>query len=173
MIIETERLILRPVDPERDFEPWARTMANEATVRYLGTKPMSRAEAWRNMAVVIGHWAIRGYGFFSLEDKKTGEWVGRVGPWNPEGWPSPEVGWAISPDHLRKGYATEAARASIDCAYNTLGWSEVVHVILVGNEPSIGVAKAVGSTLIGEQAGLPGVTDLPVLIYGQTRPASL
>ena len=55
MIIETERLILRQVDPDRDFEPWAKAMADENTVRYLGTKPMNRAESWRSMAVVIGH----------------------------------------------------------------------------------------------------------------------
>lgn len=170
MIIETERLILRPVDPERDFDAWARAMADESTVRYLGTKPMNRAEAWRNMAVVMGHWSIRGYGFFSLENKETGDWVGRVGPWYPEGWPAPEVGWTISPDHLRKGYATEAARASIDYAYNILGWPRLVHVILEGNEPSIGVAKSVGSTLLGEQQGLPGITDQTVLIFGQTKP---
>ena len=97
MILETDRLILRKIDPERDFDAWAESMADEGTVRYLGTKPMSRAESWRNMAQVIGHWAIRGYGFFSLESKETGEWVGRVGPWNPEGWPAPE---AVSYTHL-------------------------------------------------------------------------
>jgi RimJ/RimL family protein N-acetyltransferase len=62
MIIQTERLILREIDPERDFDEWAYSMADEATVRYLGTKPMSRAEAWRSMAAAIGHWSIRGYG---------------------------------------------------------------------------------------------------------------
>ena len=168
-MIETERLILREIDPERDFEAWARSMADENTVRYLGTRPMSRAEAWRSMAHVIGHWKIRGYGFFSLESKATGEWVGRVGPWNPEGWPAPEVGWTISPDHLRKGYATEAARASIDYAYETLGWDSVIHVILPGNAASIGVAEKVGSTLQGTHSGVPGVTDEEVLIYGQAR----
>lgn len=170
MRIETERLILRPIDPERDFEPWARAMAEESTVRYLGVKPMNRAEAWRHMALVIGHWNIRGYGFFSLEHRQTGEWIGRVGPWNPVGWPAPEVGWTISPDHRRQGYAAEAARASIDFAFSTLGWEKVVHVILEGNEPSMAVARAVGSTLIGEQQGLPGITDQRVLIYGQSRP---
>ena len=98
MIMETERLILREIDPAKDFEAWARTSADENTVRYLGVKPMNRAEAWRSMAMVMGHWAIRGFGFFSLESKATGEWVGRVGPWYPEGWPAPEIGWAISPD---------------------------------------------------------------------------
>ena len=170
MNLETERLILRRIDPDRDFDAWAESMADEATVRYLGTKPMSRAEAWRNMAQVIGHWEIRGYGFFSLESKETGEWVGRVGPWNPEGWPAPEVGWTISPQHLRKGYATEAGRASIDYAFNTLGWNSVIHVILEGNEASMAVARKLGSTLLRSQQGVPGVTDERVYIYGQERP---
>jgi len=166
MILETERLILRPVDPERDFEAWAKAMADPDTVRFLGTRPMSRAEAWRSMAVVIGHWSIKGYGFFSLEDKETGQWVGRVGPWYPEGWPEPEVGWTISPDHLRRGYAFEAARASIEYAFKTLGWSRVIHVILEGNVPSISLAEKLGSRLMQTQKGLPGITDETVLIYG-------
>lgn len=167
MRIETERLILRAVDPERDFEPWARTMADEETVRYLGTGPMNRAEAWRSMALAMGHWAIRGYGFFSLELKATGEWVGRAGPWNPEGWPAPEVGWTLSPDHRGKGYATEAARASVDYAFTGLRWPQVIHVIMEGNEPSIALAKRIGSSLVRDQQGVPGVTDQRVFIYGQ------
>jgi len=168
MIIETERLILRRIDPDRDFESWAKAMADENTVRFLGVKPMSRAESWRSMATAIGHWAIRGYGFFSLEHRETGAWVGRVGPWFPLGWPAPEVGWTISPDHLRQGYATEAARASIRYAFTKLGWSQVIHVILEGNVASIAVARKIGSTLIGEQLGLPAITDQKVLIYGQS-----
>jgi RimJ/RimL family protein N-acetyltransferase len=168
MIIETERLILREIDPERDFEPWARAMADPHTVRYLGTKPMNRAEAWRSMAVAIGHWAIRGYGFFTLEHRETGAWIGRVGPWYPEGWPAPEVGWTISPDHLNQGYATEAAKASVDFAFRRLGWPQVIHVIMEGNEPSFAVARKLGSRLVRSQDGLPGVTDQRVLIYGQS-----
>lgn len=168
MIIETERLILRQVDPDRDFEPWAKAMADEHTVRYLGTKPMNRAESWRSMAMAIGHWAIRGYGFFSLEHRETGDWVGRVGPWYPEGWPAPEVGWTISPEHVGQGYATEAARASVRYAFETLGWAQVIHVIMEGNEPSFAVARKIGSVLVREQQGLPGVTDQKVFIYGQS-----
>jgi RimJ/RimL family protein N-acetyltransferase len=176
MILETERLILRPVDPDRDFEPWAKAMADANTVRYLGTKPMNRAESWRSMAMAIGHWAIRGYGFFSLEHRETGEWVGRVGPWYPKGWPAPEVGWTISPDHLGRGYATEAALASLRYAFDTLGWKQVIHVIMEGNEASMAVARKIGSTLVREQQGVPGVTDQKVFIYGQTAgggPAAL
>jgi RimJ/RimL family protein N-acetyltransferase len=170
MILETERLILRKVDPERDFDEWAYAMADPDTVRYLGTKPMNRAEAWRSMAMAMGHWEIRGYGFFTLEHKETGAWIGRVGPWYPEGWPGPEVGWTISPRHLRNGYASEAARVSIDFAFNTLGWPQVIHVILEGNEPSIALAEKLGSSRLRSQRGIPGVTDETVLIYGQSRP---
>ena len=129
------------------------------------------APAWRSMAVSIGHWQIRGYGFFSLESKETGEWVGRVGPWCPEGWPGPEVGWTISPRHLRQGYATEAARASLDFAFNTLGWDSVIHCIMEGNEASIGVARNIGSAYLRTEQGLPGVCDETILIYGQDRPS--
>jgi RimJ/RimL family protein N-acetyltransferase len=176
MYIETERLILREIDPERDFEPWARAMADENTVRYLGVKPMSRPEAWRSMALAIGHWTIRGYGFFSLEHRETGAWIGRVGPWFPQGWPAPEVGWTIAPEFVGQGYATEAARAAVAYAFNTLGWPQVIHVIMEGNAPSIAVAQKIGSTLVRRQLGVPGVTDQPVLIYGQStdgRPVDL
>lgn len=167
MRLETDRLILRPIDPERDFEGWARAMADERTVRYLGSKPMNRAEAWRSMALAMGHWAIRGYGFFSLERKEDGAWVGRVGPWNPEGWPAPEVGWTLSPDHWGHGYATEAALASLAYARDVLGWRSVVHVIMDGNEASVAVAERIGSKLLRSQQGLPGVTEEQVHIYGQ------
>ncbi|MDX1404353.1 MAG: GNAT family N-acetyltransferase [Woeseiaceae bacterium] len=170
MRIETERLILRDIDPQRDFENWAKTLADERTVRFLDGKVLDRALAWRNMAAIIGHWEIRGYGFFSVEEKATGEWVGRVGPWYPEGWPEPEIGWTIMREHWGKGYATEAARASIEFAFNELGWEKVIHVILAGNDRSIAVAKKLGSTFIRKQQGLPGVTTQDVVIYGQHAP---
>jgi len=172
MRIETERLILRDIDPERDFEDWARTMGDERTVRYTEGRVLDRSRSWRHMAATIGHWQIRGYGFFSVEEKASGEWVGRVGPFFPEGWPAPEIGWTISPDHWNKGYATEAARAALDYVFNTLEWSRVIHVIIQGNERSIAVAEKIGSRLLRTQQGLPGVTDEEVLIYGQDAPKS-
>jgi RimJ/RimL family protein N-acetyltransferase len=172
MRIETERLILREIDPERDFESWAKTMADEGTVKFMDGKVQDRALAWRNMAVVIGHWKIRGYGSFSVESKDTGEWLGRVGPWYPEGWPEPEIGWMISPEHWGKGYATEAARAALAYVFDTLGWERVIHIILTDNEASIGVAKKIGSKFIRAQMGLPGVTEQEVVIYGQDAPGT-
>ena len=100
MILETDRLILRPIDPERDFEHWADTFSDAETMRYIGGTPLNRALAWRNMAMVNGHWALHGFGFFALEEKATGKFVGRAGPWFPEGWPQLEVGWHSAPNRL-------------------------------------------------------------------------
>lgn len=160
--------MLRQIDAGRDFEPWARLMADERAVRFIGGQVMDRAVAWRHMAAYIGHWAIRGFGFFSVEHQSTGEWLGRVGPWYPEGWPAPEIGWTISPDHWGRGYATEAGEACIRYAFDELGWTNVIHVILAENERSIAVAERLGSTYLRSQQGLPGVTEDEVLIYGQS-----
>ncbi|MEL7312213.1 MAG: GNAT family N-acetyltransferase [Pseudomonadota bacterium] len=165
--LETERLILRAIEPERDFEGWAAAMSDEQTVRYLGGQVMDRSVAWRSMAMVIGHWQIRGFGFFSVEEKATGQWVGRVGPWFPEGWPEPEIGWTIMRSHWGKGYATEAGRACIEYVKESLGWSRVIHAIVAGNEGSASVARKLGSTKLWEQQGLGGVTEETVWIYGQ------
>jgi RimJ/RimL family protein N-acetyltransferase len=168
-MIETERLILRRPDPDRDFDAWAEAMADPDTVRYLGTEPMNRAQAWRSLALALGHWAIRGFGFFSLEHKESGAWIGRVGPWHPEGWVGREVGWTIHPAHLNRGYATEAGQASIDYAFATLGWAQVIHVIMEGNEASMAVARKLGSELIETLDGIEGTTEEKVLVFGQEK----
>ena len=67
------------------------------------------------------HWVLRGYGPFALEDKATGAFIGVAGPWFPEGWPEPEITWALMLGQTGKGYATEAARRALAFARDTLG----------------------------------------------------
>lgn len=169
-IIETDRLILREVNPEADFEAWAEAFADPDTVRYLGIGTMNRQQAWRSMATIIGHMSIRGYSFMSVIEKATGKWAGRIGPWFPEGWPQPEVGWTLHPDFCGKGYATEAGRASIEYAFDVLGWDEVVHVIAPENIASIRVAEKLGSEYLRTIPNIPGMYDKPCLVYGQSKP---
>ena len=90
-------------------------------------------------------WALRGYGMFSVIERESGRWLGRVGPNQPEGWPGPEVGWSLVRDAWGRGYAPEAAAASIDWAFDVLGWTEVVHVIAPDNTASVAVATRLGS----------------------------
>lgn len=167
--LETPRLILRAIDVERDFEPWAAMMADAETARFIGGV-QERAAAWRGMCTIVGHWQVRGYGFFAVEEKATGAFVGRIGPWYPEGWPAREVGWTIRREFWGKGYAREAATATIDWAFDHLGWESVIHTIDPANAPSIALATRLGSPKIGHIDRLPPF-DFAADIYGQSAAA--
>ena len=78
---------------------------------------------------MCGAWSMTGIAMFSVIEKATGRWVGRLGPWYPEGWPDHEVGWGIAREHWGKGYASEGAAAAMDYAFDVLGWTEVIHCI--------------------------------------------
>ena len=118
---------------------------------------------------MAGAWSLAGFGMFSVLEKASGEWVGRLGPWCPEGWPGTEVGWGISRQYWGRGYATEGSIAAIDWAFAELGWSEVIHVITPDNLNSQAVARRLGSTRL-RQAILPApFAGLVVDVWGQTR----
>ena len=168
-ILETPRLILRPVDSAADLDAWTDMMSDEQTVRYIGGKTLDRQHSWRQMATIIGHTAIRGYGFMSVIEKATGHWIGRVGPWYPEGWEQPEVGWTVHRDFTGRGYAKEAGKACVDYAFDALGWNEVIHVIAHGNVASIKTAEAIGSRYLREAKDNPLFGGIKCHIYGQQR----
>ncbi len=140
--LETERLILRGV-VEADFPAYADFFADEHSTFYGG--PVERWEAWRKFATFSGHWVLRGYGPFALEDKATGAFIGVAGPWFPEGWPEPEITWALMLGQTGKGYATEAARRALAFARDTLGWTTAISLIDAQNGPSIALAKRLGA----------------------------
>ncbi len=166
-VIETERLILRPPQVE-DFEPWAACMADEATMVFLGgVQP--RSTAWRGFCTMAGAWSLYGVAMFSVIERSSGRWIGRLGPWKPDSWPGTEVGWGLAREGWGKGYATEGATASIDWAFDTLGWSDVIHCIDPDNAPSQAVARRLGSTNL-RRGELPKPYDgVPIDIWGQTR----
>lgn len=143
--LQTERLLLRGLRQE-DFEDYARFHADPDVVRYLSRSPVSRTDAWRSLAVMIGHWVLRGYGMWGVERKSDGAFVGRVGLWNPEGWPGLEVGWTLGKEFWGQGYATEAARAAMDFAFITQDISRLLSVIDVENLASQRVAERLGET---------------------------
>ena len=165
--LETKRLMLRRPRRE-DFDAWAAWAADEETMRYLGGS-QPRSVAWRHFLTMAGGWAIQGFAMFSVIEKDTQRCVGRVGPWYPEGWPGTEVGWGIVRDRWGRGYAGEAAAAAIDWAFTTLGWSEVIHVIDLGNEASKAVARKLGSRSRGLGRLPPPHETATVEIWGQTR----
>ncbi len=85
MELETDRLLLRQWRPD-DFDHYAEYYADEELARYVGGA-CDRPQAWRRWAAEIGHWTLRGYGFWAVEEKQTGNLAGCVGLWFPDGWP--------------------------------------------------------------------------------------
>lgn len=163
--LETERLILREWREETDFEEYARICADPEVMRYIGGKPFSRLEAWRHLASVVGHWHLRGYGHWAVEEKASGRFIGRIGLQYPTGWPGFEIGWMIAPECWGKGYATEGARRALDYAFNEMGRDHVISLIHPENRASIKVAERLGETVEDETEVL-GIT---VLIYGISK----
>tara|TARA_R110000796_G_scaffold8843_32_gene29359 strand:+ start:14781 stop:15338 length:558 start_codon:yes stop_codon:yes gene_type:complete len=165
--IETERLILRPPNGD-DFEEWARFQSDEATMTFIGGVK-SRAESWRDLCSMVGAWHVRGYAMFSLILKDSNKWIGRIGPWYPDSWPGTEVGWGVAPEYAGKGYALEAAVASMNYAVDTLGWSDICHTIDPDNLASIRLAERVGSTNRGPTTLPAPYQDARVDDWGQSR----
>jgi RimJ/RimL family protein N-acetyltransferase len=165
--LETPRLILRPLRME-DFDAWAAFMADDVATRFIGG-PQPRATAWRSFMCMCGAWHMTGIAMFSVIEKGSGKWVGRLGPWYPEGWPEAEIGWGIAREHWGKGYASEGAAAAMDYAFDVLGWDHVIHCIDPDNLASQGVAKKLGSTLL-RRVSLPvPFENLAIDSWGQTR----
>jgi len=165
-ILVTERLILRPPAPE-DFEGWADFTADAEAMRFLGG-PQSRPVAWRSLCAMAGAWQLTGIAMFSLIERGTGNWIGRVGPWQPEGWPGREVGWGVARAYAGRGYAHEAAVASMDYAVEMLGWDDVIHTVAPDNAASIALAQRLGSVNRGLGQLPDPMAHQPVDIWGQT-----
>jgi RimJ/RimL family protein N-acetyltransferase len=161
-VIETARLKLRAWQ-ESDIAPNTAMLADPASGRFItaDNKPITDAfVGWRNAAIISGHWALHGFGMFVVEQKRTGKFVGRVGPWFPPGWPGFEVGWGVAHEFRGKGYAVEAARASIDWSFATFEIDRIVHCIDRENIASQAVAQRLGAVIEHEIDLFGHVADL-------------
>jgi len=141
---ETNRLILRCFK-EDDWVDLHTLYSDPVCTQYTIKRSLTEGESWRTMAGMIGHWQIRGYGPYALEEKATGRVMGPVGLWYPNDWPSPEIKWALSRDFWGLGYASEAARAVKKIAAEYLSDLSLISLIYPDNIPSIKLAEAVGA----------------------------
>lgn len=165
--LETPRLILRPPRAD-DLDALSEMMLDTVATRFIGGV-LPRSMSWRQLMMIIGAWHAQGFAMFSVIEKSSGRWVGRLGPWQPEGWPGTEIGWAIVRDCWGRGYAGEGAVAATDWAFDTLGWSNVIHSIAPENVASQRVAQKLGSRNLGPgRLPAPFAAD-PVDLWGQTR----
>src|SRR5919206_2698522 len=157
----TERLLLRAFRAD-DFERYAEMMADPDVSRHLmDGRPLTRAEAWRQLAMFAGHWVLRGYGLWAVEERASGEFLGRIGCLNPEGFPAFEIAYTLGRWAWGKGYAREGAAAALQYARETLERTEIVSIIRPANTASIRVATSLGA-LPGESVEFFGA---PSVIY--------
>jgi RimJ/RimL family protein N-acetyltransferase len=148
--LETERLVLRPLG-EADVEPLHAIMQDPDVMQYIGDRQIpTLQETWRAVAGWIGHWALRGYGLWAVEERGSGDVIGRIGLINPIEWPGPEVGYMLGKPWWGRGYATEAARAAMDWGFETMGFERLISLIAPANAASIAVAAKLGETPRGE-----------------------
>lgn len=165
-VLETPRLILK-VPSLAEFEPWCAFMADEETARFIG-KVQPPSVVWRSINTMIGAWHSAGYAMFSVFEKSTGRWIGRLGPWAPHGWPGLEVGWGVARDVWGKGYALEGAMAAMDFAVDVLGWTDIIHSINPDNVNSQKLAMRLGSVNRGPGKMPPPFENDPIDIWGQS-----
>ncbi|MGE0041024.1 MAG: GNAT family N-acetyltransferase [Vicinamibacterales bacterium] len=145
-VVETPRLLLRP--PEAADVPEMLTIHQHPDVmRYVGGTGGDIGVAWRAVAMMVGHWQMRGYGPWVLVSKADGSIMGRAGLWNVDGGPGLELGWLVRRDAWGRGVATEAARAALAWAWEHLAHDHVVSLIQTANVPSIRVAEKIGQRL--------------------------
>jgi RimJ/RimL family protein N-acetyltransferase len=148
-VLETERLLLRGHRLE-DFAACADMWADPVVTRHIGGQPFSEEESWNRLLRYAGHWALLGFGYWVVEEKGTGAFIGEVGfaNWKRSLEPSleamPEIGWVLASPSHGKGYATEAVRAAIAWGEEHFGASPTACIINPENLGSIRVAEKCG-----------------------------
>ena len=148
--VVTRRLLLRGFEP-RDVEPYAAMMSDAEVTRHLGDgTPLTRPDAWRQLAMLTGHWTLRGFGMWAVEERASGAFIGRIGCFEPEGWPGFELGYVLARQSWGRGYAREGAQAALAYAREALGRTDIISLIRPANAASIRVAEALGARYAGD-----------------------
>jgi len=167
-VVETERLRMRG-HRVADFEECAAMWAEPEVVRYTTGKAQTREEVWARLLRYLGHWAVLGFGYWVVEEKATGRFVGELGfvDWKRDMEPSiegmAEMGWVLAPWSHGKGYATEAALAAIGWGEKHLGGVKVVCMIDPANNASIRVAGKIGF----REYARTSYKGLPTILFGR------
>ncbi len=153
--LETSRLRLRQFRGS-DFERYSQMLADPEIMKYISQgSPLNRDEAWNNLALLLGHWKLKGYGLWAVELKQNNQLIGRIGLYNPAGWPGTEVGWMLMRAYWGNGYAKEGAAKAAQYAFETLKLHKLISIIHPENTASIRVAEHLG-----------GIYKNPVIIDG-------
>jgi RimJ/RimL family protein N-acetyltransferase len=144
--LESPRLWLRTFQDD-DWRALHEYYSDEVCTRYTLGRVLTEGESWRLMAGMIGHWQLRGYGPYALEDKSTGAVVGVCGLWYPNDFPEREIKWGLLRRCWGQGFAREAAAAVLHAAHHAYPTLPPISFIHADNRNSIRVALSLGAVL--------------------------
>jgi len=172
--VETARLLLRPWRPAEDLDALAALNADPAVMRWVApNRPLTRAETAEQLDRFVRHWDEHGFGLWAVvpRDGDAGciGFAGLAVPsFLPAVLPAVEVGWRLAPDRWGRGLATEAARASVDFGFETLGLRAIVSIIDERNARSLRLARRLGMRPGADR--LHPVTRRRLRVMGLARP---
>jgi [ribosomal protein S5]-alanine N-acetyltransferase len=148
--IETERLLLRRFDPERDSEPMLAVYGDPEVMRFIPGGAYSGLEAVRTrLAQYAREHDSRGFSFWAVVERASGEVVGDAGFGVFRETGDVELGYTLRRDRWGRGYATEAAGACLDAGFARLGAARIVAVVDEENARSVRVAERIGMVRVG------------------------
>jgi RimJ/RimL family protein N-acetyltransferase/predicted nucleotidyltransferase len=141
VLIETERLVLRPIEAG-DLDNFVSLHADREVTRFI--RPLDRATAKERLELAHCEWLERRHGMLAVIERTTGRFVGRAGL---KYWPQfdeTELGWVLRRDAWGRGYATEAGRACIEWAFSEFAMPYLTAMISSDNVRSVRVAERLG-----------------------------
>lgn len=162
-VIETERLVLRPLTLQ-DLDAFVALHADPEVTRFVPSYPRGKARA--RLTDIERQWAERGHGLCAVELKDTGEFIGRCGLNHWEQFDEVEAGWTFQRASWGRGYATEAARACVAWGFEHLDAEYFTAMIAPGNTASAKVAERLGFTPARRERFL----GLDVVVHTLHRP---
>jgi RimJ/RimL family protein N-acetyltransferase len=148
-VIETQRTILR-AHGLGDFDAYATMWTDPVVTRFIGGKPRTREESWMRFLRHAGLWSLLGYGFWAIEEKTTGRFIGEAGfhdlkrDMEPSIEGIPEAGWALAPAVHGAGFATEVVGRVLAWGEEIFGPARTVCIIDPENAASLNVATKCG-----------------------------
>lgn len=148
-ILESDRLKLRGHRLD-DLADCVAMWSDPVVTRFIGGIPSTEQRTWLRLLAYVGHWSLMGFGYWVIEEKATGSFVGEVGfaDFKRDIASSmknvPELGWALASRFHGKGFATEAVHAVLAWGDSHFQPDRSVCLIDFENIASIRVAEKCG-----------------------------